>query len=58
MTHELRIIDLYRRIGEFNKAYECIEALKCAPEYKCDNTLVQYVTQEEQLLIHRDMDMV
>lgn len=54
LTPDLRLIDLYRRIGEFDKACQQIAAIKCTPEYECDNALMQYIEYQESLIAEHE----
>jgi transcription elongation factor Elf1 len=57
LTPDLRLIDLCRRIGEFDKACQQIATIKCTPEYECDNALMQYIEYQEALIADHNTEM-
>ena len=58
LTPDLRLIDLYRRIGDFDKACQQIAAIKCTPEYECDNALMQYIEYQEALIADHNSEPI
>jgi transcription elongation factor Elf1 len=57
LTPDLRLIDLCRRIGDFDKACQQIAIIKCTPEYECDNALMQYIEYQEALIADHNTEM-
>jgi transcription elongation factor Elf1 len=57
LTPDLRLIDLCRRIGDFDKACQQIATIKCTPEYECDNALMQYIEYQEALIADHNTEM-
>ena len=58
LTPEVRVVDLYRRAGEYDKALQHIAQLKCTPEYEMDNALMQYIEYQEMLLASQNTNLV
>ena len=58
LTPEVRVVDLYRQAGEYDKALQHIAQLKCTPEYEMDNALMQYIEYQEMLLASQNTNLV